>query len=598
MTEQQRLTWLLALPACAETNRAMQEMTDVLQYNSGEQNKDMTNARKQRDMKDTLTILTVLAERNPFASNPGFRNIMSGINAHSTVNVDTAKDTGKKILTSMTGQSATDYTFKRNAQAVTLVATSAIKIDNDLVQIDPQLLFQRLILACEGPDELAAVFRYELCSYPPALFDPSLMMRQPQKPVLADAIWAKLTPDAKTEPPSGAQYVLDGGALLHRVIWPQGSVTYKEICLLYCRYVSRKYGTPIIVFDGYEEESTKSMTLQGRANGKVGATVNFTAEMKVAMKKYVFLSNAKNKHQFIEMLATFLRNIDCQTRQAKGDADVLIVKTAVESASEKTTILVGDDTDLLVLLLYYTPSNSCDLFFKPEPKANSTKRRVWNIKKVQTQIGEDICWNILFIHAILGCDTTSRVHGFGKGASLKMYIMSLYFREQAQVFDSASATPEEIATAGHNVLVSLYKGKPGEQLDHLRYTRYCEKLACRTSQIQPQSLPPTSEAAKNHSLRVYLQVKQWKDEDGDMAVQDWRWKINEGQVTPVMTDLPAAPESLLRIVRCNCTKDCSSMTCRCRKHNLECSIACGQCKGSGCTNSAQQLLDSDDDSDE
>ncbi|KAK3716294.1 hypothetical protein QZH41_014573, partial [Actinostola sp. cb2023] len=248
-------------------------------------------------------------------------------------------DTGEKILTSMTGQSTTDYTFKRNAQAVTLAATSAVKIDNDLVQIDPQLLFQRLILACEGPDELAAVFRYELCSYPPALFDPSLMMRQPQKPVLADAIWAKLTPDAKTEPPSGAQ----------------------------------KYGTPIIVFDSYEEESTKSMTQQRRANGKVGATVNFTAEMKVAMKKDVFLSNAKNKQQFIEMLATFLRNIDCQTRQAKGDADVLIVKTTVESASEKTTILVGDDTDLLVLLLYYTPSNSCDLFFKPEPKANSTK---------------------------------------------------------------------------------------------------------------------------------------------------------------------------------------------------------------------------------
>jgi len=179
-----------------------------------------------------------------------------------------------------------------------------------------------------------------------------------------------------------------------------------------------------------------------------------------------------------------------------------------------------------------------------------------------------------------------------------MYIMSSYFREQAQVFDSASATPEEIATAGHNVLVSLYKGKPGEQLDHLRYTRYCEKLACRTSQIQPQSLPPTSEAAKNHSLRVYLQVKQWKDEDGDMAVQDWGWKINEGQVTPVMTDLPGYAKSLIRIVRCNCTKDCSSMRCTCRKHNLECSIACGQCKGSGCTNSAQQLLDSDDDSDE
>ena len=32
--------------------------------------------------------------------------------------------------------------------------------------------------------------RYELCSYPPSLFDSSLMLLKPQKPALADAIWA------------------------------------------------------------------------------------------------------------------------------------------------------------------------------------------------------------------------------------------------------------------------------------------------------------------------------------------------------------------------------------------------------------------------
>ena len=46
MTEQQRLLWLLSLPACAEINQAMEGLTGV-NYNIGEQNKDMTKARQK-----------------------------------------------------------------------------------------------------------------------------------------------------------------------------------------------------------------------------------------------------------------------------------------------------------------------------------------------------------------------------------------------------------------------------------------------------------------------------------------------------------------------------------------------------------------------
>jgi len=51
MTENQHLLWLLSRPACAEVNQAMQELTEV-NYNSREQNKDMTVARQRRDWKD------------------------------------------------------------------------------------------------------------------------------------------------------------------------------------------------------------------------------------------------------------------------------------------------------------------------------------------------------------------------------------------------------------------------------------------------------------------------------------------------------------------------------------------------------------------
>ena len=74
-------------------------------------------------------------------------------------------------------------------------------------------------------------FRYELCTYPTSLFDSPLTLRQLQRPALAKALWAKLSPGAKTLPEGNVQYVLDGGALLHRVPWPRGSPTCVRLIL-------------------------------------------------------------------------------------------------------------------------------------------------------------------------------------------------------------------------------------------------------------------------------------------------------------------------------------------------------------------------------
>ena len=75
--------------------------------------------------------------------------------------------------------------------------------------------------------------------------------------------------------------------------------------------------------------------------------------------------------------------------------------------------------------------------------------------------------------------------------------------------------------------------------------------------------------------------------------------IKYENVVPVMTLLPPAPDELLRVIRCNCTTDCSTARCSCRKHSLECSPACVQCRDIGCTNSiAADISDEDDDDDD
>ena len=114
----------------------------------------------------------------------------------------------------MEGNTAADYTFKRSDHAVTLGAKSAVKINGVPVLIDPQLLFQRLTIAAKASDNLEDVFKYELCSYPPALFDSAQLLREPQKPVPANAIWALLPPD-RPDITGEVQYVLDGGAASH-----------------------------------------------------------------------------------------------------------------------------------------------------------------------------------------------------------------------------------------------------------------------------------------------------------------------------------------------------------------------------------------------
>ena len=97
------------MPACAEVNRSMLELTGV-SYSTGELNKDMTKARQERDWKDTQTLLKYFHERNPFTFDVSLKSISTGasnaVNASNTINADAAKDVGNAILASIEGVSA------------------------------------------------------------------------------------------------------------------------------------------------------------------------------------------------------------------------------------------------------------------------------------------------------------------------------------------------------------------------------------------------------------------------------------------------------------------------------------------------------------
>ena len=129
--------------------------------------------------------------------------------------------------------------------------------------------------------------------------------------------------------------------------------------------------------------------------------------------------------------------------------------------------------------------------------------------------------------------------------SLKRFTSSALFRDKAERFCKKDATVDEVVDGGEAALVCLHSGKDGDNLNDLRYAKFCDKVATNKVHIRPQTLPPTSVAARYHNMRVYLQVQQ-RLGVCNMKETDWGWMTNkDDNLDPAMTDLPPAPDELL-----------------------------------------------------
>jgi hypothetical protein len=587
MSESQRALWLLSMPACGDISSAMQEATDM-EFFTSEQHTESTTARMKRDDKDMKELLKYMLPRNPFTFNlaMSLRSISTGVTADPTTNVDRAKDIGLSIVESMVGKAVSEFKFKKKDQAVTMDVKRCARVDGERLQVDPQLLFQRLVTAAvvqREDGDLRSVFEYELSALPSALFESSGLLREATKSKLAESLPHQKKPTLDDD----SKYVLDGGSLLHRIPWRKGD-TFRQICETYSEYVCRHFAESIVVFDGYGSgPTTKDQVHLRRSSGIIGPEVhNLSPDKRLSFSKDVFLSNNSNKQAFVYLLSEALEASGCNVLHATGDADTLIVRTALKTSIDSNTFVIGEDTDLLVLLCHHIDQDKKCVYFRSYK--TTTKQKQWHIQEVQQHLGPEACHLLPFLHAVNGCDTTSRLFGTGKGAPLKKVKITgdTGFKRAGNIFCSTGQNQQTVVEAGEKALVALLNGKPGDSLDVLRYQRFTEKSATAATAVQIHTLPPTSAAAKYHSLRVYFQVQEWICLEQKLDPLDWGWSLSNGRLEPKTTDRPPAPESLLRVVRCDCsTSNCRTKQCTCKGLGLECTLACGECKGLSCENS-------------
>jgi hypothetical protein len=590
-TESVRQTWIDTMHYCATVHGAITSLTNLEHCTSDSQHVELGQPRLARDQKDLSKLLDLFRANSPFQrSDRRLHSLSTGllVREDDHVNCDTAEAVGAKIQSGIDRVKFNSVVMKKINRATTLSSLSGKLISvpgSRKLPVHSAVLFSRLLVIRQREPDISSLFQYELTAVPSALFKGE-SFRKTDKSQLAKVLTANV-PSCNAS--RGTATVVDGGWLLHKVKWQPG-VSYIDIGHQYTSFVARHFGSnAVIVFDGYEMgPSTKDHEHSRRAT-KSSPDVVFDSKMIAYRNQGAFLSNNRNKAQFVIHLIESFRGEGYLVHQAHDDADTLIVEKAIQCAHSEKDTVVANDTDILVLLVCHFESAMMDIFLHYDVstrRANS--KNVLSIRDICNAIGHTAVQQLLVVHALSGCDTTSCLYGYSKTSIWKRVTGNGKTLELTNVIEYSDSR-ESIVNAGLQLMSVIYGGKFTDSMNSLRYTKYLDFTASATSPLKAERLPPTINASKFHILRTHLQVRQWRSLMKEhITPTDWGWKLMNGQYIPIATDLEPAPERMLAIMRCKCRSDskhpCSTQLCTCAKNGLQCVAACKHCKGCDCEN--------------
>ena len=219
----------------------------------------------------------------------------------------------------------------------------------------------------------------------------------------------------------------------------------------------------------------------------VSPDILFAMDMTVTCNQQSFLGNHRNKARLIFTLTDAFSDYGITCKQSQADADFLICNTAIKLAkgSDQQVILVGKDTDLLVMLI----DRSCQNIYM-----QYTSNLVYSIESIRNSLPLGVRDNLLAVHAITGCDTVSAIYSVEKKSALK--ILDEQVRRELQAFKSVSATHDEVSRTGETFVLKIYKANETcVFLDVVWFTLFLRKMKktkkSSFSSFQLESLPPT-----------------------------------------------------------------------------------------------------------
>ncbi|KAJ8875534.1 hypothetical protein PR048_023429 [Dryococelus australis] len=487
------------------------EMLNGVSCSTSEQHVERHESRHVADMRDAYVFRSCLDNHSPWGS---------GVAGDGNINCDSSVSVGTEGIKSMVGSSFGNVKLSRKNRANPLASMSrSVIFFDETVPVSPQQFFVRIasVIHHQGGD-LMVYLKYELVPIPPFLFDEVSILRFPPLPRQvnkADTI------------------IIDGGYLLHVVVWDYPS-TYGEVVNTYLQYVVKNYSTSVIVvFDGYGESlSTKGEERKRSASFMCSRNIELDRSTAVRTSQRDFLKNTHNKEQLIRLLIESFEHAGLVVIQAPADADTLIVETALRNYPvNKQVVVLANDTDIIIVLIARSNENTSISILCP---GNSTAPgKLFNIFEIQKYISKTA--RIFFV---LPC--------------------SHWLRDIASIFKNTSATVEDITSAGEKFVMYLYTSENFSSLNELRGHLYGRTVTQHTvmASFDLVNLPPTSAACMQHLRRTYLQFQEWLG--NSRTPTDWGWREVRQTLIPISSDLSPAPEGLLHLMSCGCICECGS----------------------------------------
>ena len=202
---------------CSQVHESMTRFTE-LQHTTSDQHVEMGKSRVQGDIEDLTKISQWFDIYDPFLGKDSLHCISSGlaVSNESDINCDQVEEVGAVIQEQINNNVYSGISLKRKdvvKQLTNLI--DGVKLGKSTVHIDPTALSTRLLVLVERADDMAPYFQYELTQIPSSLFQDG-RMRKAAKASLGTLLIKEVT--METVRPT-ERYVLDGGALLHRVKW-------------------------------------------------------------------------------------------------------------------------------------------------------------------------------------------------------------------------------------------------------------------------------------------------------------------------------------------------------------------------------------------
>ena len=191
-------------------------------------------------------------------------NITIGITASDDINLDSAVNIGKKIVSGLDDKKLSEISLEKKDKEKTFVTMrKSVKVGETVVQMSSDQLSQRLLASVVRHEALLKIFSHELSGVAPSLFHDNGERRKNNKAESMNKILEILT-DVLTE---SAFHVIDEGAWLYQIYWAKVD-NFKDLCSSFQRTFLTECRTNInqitILFNGYTSESTKGLEQKRR----------------------------------------------------------------------------------------------------------------------------------------------------------------------------------------------------------------------------------------------------------------------------------------------------------------------------------------------